>query len=201
MSNNKNIYQRVLAVMGEISYLKKDAKVMSYKAITHDKVVSSVRSHLIEHGIVIEQDLVHSEVLQGNKPIYSARYSISFVNVDNPEDRLTVHHDAHAVLTDDKSPGKTNSYALKNAILKTFMIETGENDEESNKVETVQSKPQTIKPLEQKVLKEIAQKMPGCETKFLEHYKISNFSELTQAQYPQALKQLEKRLKDYKEEK
>jgi hypothetical protein len=48
MSNNKNIYQRVLAVMGEISYLKKDAKVMSYKAITHDKVVSSVRSHLIE---------------------------------------------------------------------------------------------------------------------------------------------------------
>jgi hypothetical protein len=81
------------------------------------------------------------------------------------------------------------------------MIETGENDEESNKVETVQFRPQTIKPLEQNLLKEIAQKMPGCEPKFLEHYKISDFSELTQAQYPQALKQLEKRLKDYKEEK
>ena len=193
MSNNKNIYQRVLAVMGEISYLKKDAKVMSYKAITHDKVVSSVRSHLIEHGIVIEQDLVHSEVLQGNKPIYSARYSISFVNVDNPEDRLTVHHDAHAVLTDDKSPGKTNSYALKNAILKTFMIETGENDEESNKVETVQSKPQTIKTLEINTLKQLLTQL-DCESGFLKHYSIDRVEDLNSAVYETAKKQLESKL-------
>ncbi len=203
MSNNKNIYQRVLAVMGEISYLKKDAKVMSYKAITHDKVVSSVRSHLIEHGIVIEQDLVHSEVLQGNKPIYSARYSISFVNVDSPEDRLTVHHDAHAVLTDDKSPGKTNSYALKNAILKTFMIETGENDEESNKVETVQSKPQTedvtskdkpkIKTLEINTLKQLLTQL-DCESGFLKHYSIDRVEDLNSAVYETAKKQLEFKL-------
>lgn len=193
-TDKPNIYQRISAVMQDISYLKKDAKVMSYKAITHDKVVSSVRSHLIKHGIVIQQDLVNSELLQGSKPIYCARYEISFVNIDSPSDRLVVHHEGHSLLTDDKSPGKTNSYALKNAILKTFMIETGESDEESNSIEgSYQKNLKKINFAQATVLKTHCDSLGNTE-KFLAFYSIKDFCDLPESSYKQALTALENKI-------
>ena len=50
MSENKNIYQRINAVMNKVKYVKKDASVSGYKAVTHDKVVSECRQALVDEG-------------------------------------------------------------------------------------------------------------------------------------------------------
>lgn len=131
-----NIYQRINAVMTEVEYVKKDAKVEGYKAVTHDQVTSVIRKSLVKNGIVVQLEQLKSEILvkrdldKGIKMhLYSGDYAVHFVNMDKPEDRLTVCVNAHAADNGDKAPGKCASYATKYAMLKTFTLETGENDE------------------------------------------------------------------------
>ena len=139
MSSDKNIYQRINAVMKEVSYVQKDATVTgggSYKAVTHDMVTAVVRPFFVKHGIVIRVEQLKSEMLVTRDPkadikmhLYSGDYAVHFVNVDNPADVATETVNAHANDSGDKAPGKAMSYAVKYAILKLLSLETGENDE------------------------------------------------------------------------
>lgn len=138
----KNIYQRVNAVRKAIGYVQKDKSVStgagSYKAVTHDQVTALLRSHMIEAGIVCVPNLIQSqmnekEVLadgaKAKQQRYDATYSFDFVNEDDPNDRLTIKIESHAMDNADKAPGKALSYAKKYAVLKLFEIETGEDEE------------------------------------------------------------------------
>jgi hypothetical protein len=60
---------------------------------------------------------------------YEATYDFHFVSIDNPEDRISIRIQAHAMDNADKAPGKALSYAKKYAVLKLFEIETGEDEE------------------------------------------------------------------------
>ncbi len=134
-----NIYQRINAVMKEVEYIKKDATITgggTYQAVTHDNVTAVLRPYLVANGIVVRVEQLQSSVLQmRDKPagiamlLYSGDYAVHFVNIDNPEDFMTVFFNAHANDTGDKAPGKCASYAVKMAQLKTFSLETGESDE------------------------------------------------------------------------
>jgi hypothetical protein len=135
-----NIYQRINAVMKAVGYVQKDASISgggpSYKAVTHDQVVSVARSALVENGVIIYpvqlkgQIEIKRNVEAGVKMhLYSGTYEIHFVNIDNGEDRITAVVDAHAADNGDKAPGKCITYATKAAILKVLCLETGENDE------------------------------------------------------------------------
>ncbi len=135
-----NIYQRINAVMKEVEYVQKDAAIngggANYKAVTHDMVTAVIRKSMVENGIVIEVNQTDSELLvkrdveSGVKMhLYSGTYAVSFINIDNGQDRLTSTINAHANDNGDKAPGKAASYAVKYAMLKTFSLETGENEE------------------------------------------------------------------------
>ena len=140
MSEEKpNIYQRINAVMREVQYVQKDVTVTgggSYKAVSHDMVLAILRPQLVEQGIVIRTTVIASEMLQLRDKnngipmhLYSATFRVDFVNMDDPKDFLSTEMPAHAADTGDKAPGKATSYAVKYALLKTFGLETGENEE------------------------------------------------------------------------
>lgn len=137
MSDTKNIYQRLHAVMKEVSYLRKEKRVENYLAVTHDQVTREVRQWFVAHGILIVPQLVKcASVDSGSKsskgtPLLrlETEWDVRFVNIDEPQDWLVVSVAAHANDYGDKAPGKAASYAVKTAILKVLMIETGENDE------------------------------------------------------------------------
>ena len=128
-----NIYQRINQVMKKVDYVKKDLKVQGYSAVSHDSVTATVRKHMVEAGIVLtvsQDSAVFDEREQGSKMrLYHGGYNVSFVNMDKPEDKITVHVDSMAYDNGDKAPGKANSYATKYALLKVFMIETGDAEE------------------------------------------------------------------------
>lgn len=145
MASELNIYQRINEVRKAVEYVQKDATVgtggQTYKAVTHDMVTAIVRPELIKQGIVITVDQLQSNVLQEKAPkaegdkgyrmhLYSGDYAVHFVNIDNPDDRISVTVNAHANDSGDKAPGKAMSYAVKYAVLKTFSLETGENEEQ-----------------------------------------------------------------------
>jgi len=132
-----NIYQRINAVRKAIGYVQKDKAVStgggSYKAVTHDAVTGMVRNALIEHGIVIVPSVLtatfHPKEPDAKQRLYEATYQIDFVNIDDPQDRISTTQNAHALDNGDKAPGKAQSYATKYAMLKLFSIETGDDEE------------------------------------------------------------------------
>ena len=143
MENNErgssmNIYQRINAVRKAITYIQKDKSVSagsagSYRAVTHDAVTGMVRQHLVEHGVIIAPTLIesvfHPKEEGAKQRLYSASYDVRFINMDAPDECVTIRIEAHALDNGDKAPGKAISYATKYAILKLFNIETGEDEE------------------------------------------------------------------------
>ena len=140
MSESKNIYQRINAVMKKVDYIKKESEVgfgnSKYKAITHDSVIAEVRRFFVEFGIVVYPEQIKGEILiqrdltkEIKMHLYDADYLIHFVNMDDPNDRISVSINAHANDNGDKAPGKCVTYATKTAIIKVLCLETGVNDE------------------------------------------------------------------------
>lgn len=142
------LLQRINAVRSKINYVQRDKEVDTgrgkYKAATHDAVIGQVRQHLIDEGVLILQTLINSaslpyevnaDMIRAKQFRYEATYEIRFVNVDDADDNFTVVVQSHAMDNADKAPGKAMSYAKKYAILKTFDIETGEDDESRYQIE------------------------------------------------------------------
>jgi len=131
-----NVYQRINAVMQAVRYVQKDATVERYKAVSHDQVVSVAREELVKAGIVIYPEQRGGEVVEvmqtrngGRMALYAGDYTVHFVNIEDPQDRISVPVQAHAMDNGDKAPGKCVTYATKTALLKVLCLETGEQDE------------------------------------------------------------------------
>lgn len=133
-----NIYQRINEVRKAIAYIQKDKSVSagpagSYRAVTHDAVTGMIRKRLVEHGVIIAPTLIesvfHPKEEGAKQRLYSASYDVRFINMDAPDECVTIRIEAHALDNGDKAPGKAISYATKYAILKIFNIETGEDEE------------------------------------------------------------------------
>ncbi len=125
-----------------VEYVQKDSSISgggaNYKAVSHDQVISVLRKEMVSQGIMMFPNQTSGEFLikrdlTVDPPIkmglYTGTYEISFVNIDDGSDKVTVTVQAHASDNGDKAPGKALSYATKTAMLKTFILETGENDE------------------------------------------------------------------------
>jgi len=165
MAEKLNIFQRINEVRKKVAYLRKEKKVESYLAITHDQVTAELRQPMMDNGIVTVLRQTSGEVQDTGKatsrgnPItrYVAMYELDFVNMDDSTDKFTTSIGSVAEDHGDKAPGKCASYAVKTLFLKTFLIETGEGDESR-----IESKPAPIGDLDLITLKEI------CESKGFE---------------------------------
>ena len=136
-----NIHQRIHAVMEDISYVQKEDKRVSgqYTFVSHDAVSAAIHPLLVKHGItaiprVVKYGEDRYEVMgKNNSPRKVMRTTvdmeIDFVNIDHPEDRVTVPVFGYGIDDSDKGPGKAMSYATKYAMLKTFVLETGDDVE------------------------------------------------------------------------
>jgi len=135
-----NIWQRINEVKKAIAYIKKDREITgggSYMAISHDAVTAATRQHFIDNGVLIvpaelTSACVDSGMVTGKgNPIirFEAKYRVDFLNIDEPEQKVSVEFTAHALDQGDKAPGKAHSYATKYAVLKVLQLETGEEEE------------------------------------------------------------------------
>ena len=158
--SERNIFQRINAVMQEVSYVQKDKAVTGmgagYKAVTHDNLVSVARSSFVKNGIVMYPEQVAGELhppsvkadgTLSNMRLYEGSYIFHFVNIDKPDDKVSVPVVAHAMDNGDKAPGKAMTYGAKTAVLKLLLLETGENEESREEVrEKNKPKPKALTP-------------------------------------------------------
>lgn len=181
MTESKNLYQRISAIMADVAYLQKDDKVdtgggKSYKAITEEKVTGAIRAAMIKHGVVIfpvaQRTTRDDEAVKdkyGNDKvnrITTVETTYRIVNVDNPDDCIETVSTGTGVDTQDKGVGKAMTYAYKYLLLRTFAIPTGDDPDKISSdlySEELYGKPQgtakqaekTVPPRQAPVVREI----------------------------------------------
>lgn len=199
-----NIYQRINKVRDAVKYLQKDAKVQGYKGVTHDAVTAACREHLTTHGILIvpeqiSSDWVHVGETEKGSPIirYSGWYKVQFVNIDDPDQRISVTVESHANDHGDKAPGKALSYSVKAAMLKLFSIETGENEE--SRVEVAKGL-EPISEEQAKVIEDLIEQSGADVTQFLKWLKVTKVADIKAQAFDDVVKALKaKKAKNEKE--
>lgn len=121
-----NLYQRLNKVMEEVGYVQREKKSgMQFAIVSHDAVTGAVRPSLVKWGVLATMPEMAIEQV-GNRT--ELRCIVRFINVDNPADQLDVKSAGYGLGQDDKGPGKAMSYAYKYALMKTLMMEAGEED-------------------------------------------------------------------------
>jgi hypothetical protein len=156
------LHQKILEVMKDVSYLQKDDQVAfgntKYKAISEEKVTSTIRTSLIKHGLVIipiEQEHKREHFGDKEKSNYLSTVDVKYkiVDVDTGEYEIAVSSGTGAD-TQDKGVGKAMTYAYKYLLLRTFAIPTGDDpDKISN--EEIEHKQKMDKPINSKQVGEI----------------------------------------------
>ena len=123
-----NIYQRMLLLMEEVQYVQKENKRVNnqYTFVSHDAVTAKVRQAALKCGIYIRPTV--TEWGQENNRT-SCSMDVAYINVDSPEDRISVSSFGFGIDNQDKGPGKAMSYAFKYNLLKALSLETGDDPE------------------------------------------------------------------------
>lgn len=126
-----NLHQRLRNVMLDVKAINKENKKVNnqYTFVSHDSVAKALHDPLANHGIVILPSVTELEQ-DGNRT--RAKVDISFVNIDDPKDLITLTYWGYGIDSQDKGIGKAISYAVKYCLLKTFCLETGDDVEKDN---------------------------------------------------------------------
>lgn len=138
-----NVYQRINGIMKEISYIKKTGTVgwgtNSYTAVLHDHVTQQLQPLCVKHGIVLVPQMTNTTIekyrvqtKKGESDRYETRTTakVTAVNIDNPNETIETTALAHGFDSQDKSPGKAYSMAVKYCYLKLFMLASGDDEEQ-----------------------------------------------------------------------
>ena len=127
-----NIHQRIHGAMADAKPVEKTSKDgVKFKFHGHEGVSAMVKALAEKWRFVIEAQVTNSEMqmleIYGKlRPLTILTVSVSFINIDNPVDRMDSMTVGYGVDESDKGPGKALSYAIKIAELKTFSIHDGE---------------------------------------------------------------------------
>lgn len=204
--SGKNIFQRISAVMQDVQYLAKDDQIefgkTKYRAISEEKVTTTIRKSLITHGIVIvpvKQE--HSK--DGVLTTVDVTYRIQ--NIENENDYIEAVSSGTGVDTQDKGVGKAMTYAYKYLLLRTFAIPTGEDPEKESSAElddrfSRERKVEYIDDIKKKVLLDSLEVI-GCDIEstlkyFQKKYPDTaphSIDEITLEQFTPYIKALEKK--------
>lgn len=151
MSNELNIYQRLLKITEELKTVEKNLSVPvtknnSYKAVGERDVLDAVKPLEVKYGVysyAYDRKIIDSgELVSTRKDYQTNEYhdikqlylrlevTYRFVNVDNPQEYIEIKTYGDGIDTGDKATGKAMTYADKYALLKAYKISTGDDPDQ-----------------------------------------------------------------------
>lgn len=137
-----NIYQKMSAITNELGVVAKNLNVdmgkgKSYKAVQEKDVLDAVKPIEEKYGIysypkerkIIESGILEKETSYGtSKNMYlRIETTYEFVNIDKPEEVITMTSYADGIDSGDKATGKAMTYSDKYSLLKAYKIATGDD--------------------------------------------------------------------------
>lgn len=142
-----NIHQAMLAIMGEVSYIQKErSKDVKYTLKTENAVIQAIRPAMLKHGVYMYpvgvKDVAHSQFEAGQyKNIWNrivAVHVYRFVHAES-ETHIDVEVFGDGADTGDKAGNKSMTTSKKYALLEAFLLETGDDPDETSSEEMKRS--------------------------------------------------------------
>jgi hypothetical protein len=161
----KNLYQKINDIQKTVKSVHKGGTVKineraSYSAVLHDDVTALLHDPIANAGIVAmprmetcEVEIIRTsksyngQITESNSYMVKIWASVTFINSENPSEQYQTQCFAYAIDSGDKATGKAYSMAIKYCYLKTFMLESCD-DEESRDYENTWKNEPAIKQLD-----------------------------------------------------
>lgn len=144
-----NIWWKLAAITAELPTVAKNLDVPtggknSYKAVSERDIIDAVKPLEEKYRIysypsereILETDVLESEkTWNGNTTKTSQfftrmRTTYTFVNIDNPEEKVTTTVFSIGIDSQDKGEGKAMTYGDKYALMKMYKISTGDDPDQ-----------------------------------------------------------------------
>ncbi len=131
-STRTNIYQRLAAIMADVGRIPKNGynDFHKYHYALESDVKDGCRAAMVAHGVLLFSSAVSVEAIDKDLLRLTADYT--FVNVENPEDRLTIRMFSDGQDKNDKAPYKAMTGGIKYALMNTLLIPTGDDPEKDH---------------------------------------------------------------------
>lgn len=141
MAEQKNIFQRMLAITAEMQTVQKNLNVQAgrgyYKAVSERDVLDAVKPLEEKHGVYsypVERELVETQMLEsdGKTSFFTRLKTVyRFLNVDNPSEYIDITSFSVGLDWGDKGEGKAMTYGDKYALMKAYKISTGDDPDQT----------------------------------------------------------------------
>jgi len=159
MENEKTgLHTAIIEVMKEVKNIEKNLTVgsgkSSYKGVSDKDVKYQIGQSMAKHGLTclminIDQNMKIDRWVENDQYGEKTKQSV-FTEVKctfllthaQSGENVTIQGYGHGVDSQDKSAGKATTYALKNALLYTFLVPTGSIDDTDNTHSEQQPTPQ-----------------------------------------------------------
>lgn len=170
----KQLVKAILNVMDEVKGIDKSLTVgdgrYSYKGVSDQQVKKVIGSSMAKNGLAIIPTDIQPEttVTQWNETYNGNEKRKQSILTEVKTKYLLMHESGesielsgygHGIDSQDKSAGKSTTYALKYCLLYLFLVPTGKIDdadvEHSNSIEVPKAKPKLTKQRFQEALKSI----------------------------------------------
>ncbi|MBT2215871.1 ERF family protein [Virgibacillus dakarensis] len=206
--SEKTLVKKLVKVMKEVQYIEKRGfnKFNNYKYATESDVAEKVREVLAEQNVIMLPDVTEHTTREhvnrkGNTEyIATVKVKFTFIDGDSGEE-LSIHSAGEGQDAGDKAVYKAITGAQKYALMKAFMIPTGDDPEADDGVDKRndgQTQRRQQEPITQEQLGNIkvkalkfAEANNGSVDVVYEALKITDLTTLTKSQADAALKQLD----------
>lgn len=127
-----NIYQRMIIAQHQAKHIKPKQSGQKYDYLAHDDVTEEAKRVLNQNGILFFPTI--KEMKQDDRDQTNIIMTVicSFINADKPDEKIETVSQSYGLDKQDKGPGKAYSYAVKFALQKALMLNTGEDIEEQS---------------------------------------------------------------------
>lgn len=154
MAEPQNIYQKLAKIRKQVEVIQKNKSGYGYKYVSEDEILAKVSGFMDKYNLSLIPSIVHNSTTVGpyhtmktktlnnkvtgetssyeehvNEVLVSADMVFTWVNNDNPEERIEVPWMLVGHQTDgSQSFGSGLSYAMRYFLLKYFNVATPEDD-------------------------------------------------------------------------
>jgi hypothetical protein len=140
--SEKMLVKKLANVMKQVKYIEKKGfnKFNKYKYATESDVAEKVREVLAEQNVIMLPDVVEhttrEHVTRNGNTEYIATVKVKFTFIDGDTgEELSIHSSGEGQDSGDKAVYKAITGAQKYALMKAFMIPTGDDPEADNTVD------------------------------------------------------------------
>lgn len=133
-----NIYEKLFEVQRRVEHLSKNAynDQQGFKFVPASQAISAIREVFNEVGILCtfshDRQRAEQYTTSGGKQWWFTMLeaTITFINVHNPNEKVTIGACGQGTDGSDKGIGKASTYGMKYAFFRQFLISTDEDDPE-----------------------------------------------------------------------